>query len=176
MPDELWLDSSIAFGQRRARTLAIAARARGVRMFVHAHIHLEQCRQVRVDAKSSFSARRIESYLEGLGIEVVSATLDRDSAEAFAAQLAARYPSIEDWTEAKLSAVQARLPSAELSKSVPMTTDWLVALEVERRGAHIAVEDQGEEWRHLRDVGKALSFDQALAWLEVLPSVVTPNE
>ena len=50
---------------------------------------------------------------------------------------------------------------------MPFTTDWLVALEVERREVFIAVEDKGEEWRALREASpkRALFYEEAVAWL-----------
>jgi hypothetical protein len=49
-----------------------------------------------------------------------------------------------------------------------MTTDWLVALEVERQGATVAVGDKGIEWKALREMSpsRALSYDDAMRWLE----------
>jgi hypothetical protein len=59
---------------------------------------------------------------------------------------------------------------------VPFTTDWLVALEVERRGMFIAVEDKGEEWRKLRDLDpkRALSYEEAILWLTSQDDVGAP--
>ena len=165
----LWLDSSVAYDTKRTRELSRAASGRGVRTVVHAHVHLEQCRQMRIAARAAFSASRIDSFLSQQGIEVATAVLDRGTAEAFAEQLSTRYPSYGAWQEAKRSAVRATLPNATIAARVPMTADWLIALEVERCGARIAVEDKGEEWNQLRALGRALSFDEALTWLEGLP-------
>ena len=48
-----------------------------------------------------------------------------------------------------------------------MTTDWLMSLEAERRGAYVAVGDKGEEWEALRAMipKRALSYEETLNWL-----------
>jgi hypothetical protein len=120
---------------------------------------------------SEFSDGYIQSSLEQLGIEVVEATLDRATAEVWARLLDQRYPTGEAWGQAKLDAVRARLPvGANLpSERVPMTTDWLIALEVERQCATVAVDDKGIEWMALREMSPccALSYDEAMRWLQV---------
>ena len=54
---------------------------------------------------------------------------------------------------------------------MPMTTDWLIALVVERDpAARIITRDEGEEWRALREMDprRALSWDEAVDWLQGL--------
>jgi hypothetical protein len=83
--------------------------------------------------------------------------------------------SAELWLD---SSVRARLPdeASVTADRVPFTTDWLVALEVERRGAFITVEDKGEEWRALREASpkRALTYAEALAWLTSQDDAVHP--
>jgi len=144
----LWIDSDIARQTRKVAELAELAQVKGVRVVVHAHVHMEQCRQVREEAAKNgkvFAQERITSFLDQLNVEVEPATIDRTTAEAWAELLHQRFPRGEDWKRAKLSTVKARLPDdAKIrANDVPFTTDWLVALEVERRGVLIAVEDKG---------------------------------
>lgn len=166
----LWLDSNVAFSVRKVARLAELAQKKGVRVVVHAQVHLETCRRQRVHLGETFSQTIISSFLEQLGIEVVEARLDRAAAERWAAQLHQRYPTKEDWKQAKLRAVKARLPDgASLpAQRVPMTTDWLIALEAEAHGAVVVVEDKGEEWGALKAMTppSALSYEEALCWLE----------
>jgi len=157
----------------QARKLSELAKTKGVRVVVHAQVHLEVCRQRRVKDGASFSPHIIESFLKQLDIEVFDSTLDRAAAERWAALLHQRYPTKKDWKSAKLSAVKARLPddTSVPVERVPMTTDWLIALAIEDQGAYVAVEDRGEEWSALRATvpKRALSFVEALDWLGGLP-------
>ncbi len=166
---ELWLDANVARSPNKVRTLANLTQSKGVVVLAHAQVHLELCRQARLRAGGAFDQRVIDTFLGSLGITIAEAKLDRASAEGWAEALHRRYPTDEAWRAAKLSAVRSRLPvEANVSADrVPFTTDWLVALEVERRDAVIAVEDKGEEWRALREGSpkRALSYDEAVAWL-----------
>lgn len=166
---ELWLDANVARSPQKVRQLANLARAKGIAVLVHAQVHLEICRQVRQRNGDAFDPQLIDSFLAGLDIAVAEAKLDRSTAEAWAEMIHRRYPTDSAWKAAKLSVVRARLPEdASVSADrVPFTTDWLVALEVERREVFIAVEDKGEEWRALREGSpkRALSYDEAVAWL-----------
>jgi hypothetical protein len=87
---------------------------------------------------------------------------------AWATLLDQRHLYDDVWKQAKLDAVRARLPPGTrlTFAAVPMTTDWLVALEVERRGDRVAVDDTGPEWRALRDARLALNYVEAVEWLE----------
>jgi hypothetical protein len=104
---------------------------------------------------------------------VVDARLDRGAAERWAELLYQRYPTSEGWKEAKLLAVKAKLPEGTSlpARRVPMTTDWLIALEVEHHAATMIVEDQGEEWGALRAnvPCRALSYEEALRWFSERP-------
>lgn len=168
----LWIDSDIARSSKKVRQLAELAQSKGVKVEVHAQVHLEQCRQVREHAAKNgkpFAPELIQTFLQQVGVEVAEARLDRGTAEAWAELLHQRFPTDEAWKRAKLDTVLARLPKeAQITGDrVPFTTDWLVALEAERRGVFIAVEDKGEEWRRLRELDpkRAFSFDEAMAWL-----------
>jgi hypothetical protein len=168
----LWIDSDVARSVPKVRQLAELAQAKGVKVVVHAHVHLEQCRQVREEAArvgKTFSPERMHTFLNQLGVEIAEAKIDRASAEAWAELLHERFPTSDAWKRAKLDAVRGRLPvdAALKADEVPFTTDWLVALEVERRGEVIAVEDQGPEWRRLRELSpkQALTFEEAMDWL-----------
>jgi hypothetical protein len=169
---ELWLDSDVAWSITKVTKLATLAKRKGITVFVHAHVHLEQCRQIRERATAAkpYAPERINSFLDQLDIKIAEAKIDRATAEAWAELLYNRHPKEVDWKRAKLSSVRARLPdeASVTAAKVPFTTDWLVALEVERRGAFIAVEDKGEEWLALRESSpkRALFYNEAIAWLE----------
>lgn len=164
---ELWLDSNVALSATKVRQLAALAKRKGIAVRAHAQVHLELCRRARQREGDAFNPQRVDAYLSSLGITIAEAKLDRATAESWAKLLQDRFPTDDAWKKAKLSAVRARLPEdATLpADRVPFTTDWLVALEVERREVFIAVEDKGEEWRALRERKRALSYDEALAWL-----------
>ncbi len=170
----LWLDSDIARSVRQARRLAELARAKGVRVVVSAQIHLEQCRQVRASAAKqgeTFVQAKIDEFLRQTGIEVDPVTFDRFTAEVWAELLHERYSTDDAWRQAKLDSLKARIPQAVSPDRIPMTTDWLVALEVARSGAFVAVNDQGPEWRALREASppRAMRFEDAMKWLESEP-------
>ncbi len=176
----LWIDSNVL---RRARSdlerLAELAAQKGVRLVVHPENHLEVCRHLLWSMRKRgmpFSRSYIDASLRQLGIEVVEVTLDQAKVEGWAELLDRRYPERDDFAAAKLEAVRSRLPdgyevsSKGISKGVPMTTDWLIALEVEARGDTIAVEDKGPEWASLRreDPPRALSYEDVLRWLSAM--------
>ena len=168
--DSLWLDSSIIrMGIPKLRPLAQLARQKGVPVFVHAHIHLEICRYLRENPKRRFDQTYINESLERLGIAIADFHMTKESAETFAAMLHKRYPTSDKWKTAKLGSVRATLPSGATVnvETVPMTTDWWVALEVERLKGYIAVEDKGDEWDALRRMKpcRALSYDDCMDWL-----------
>jgi hypothetical protein len=171
----VWIDSNVAFDPSKVRRLAELAQQKGVRLLVHAQVHLEICRQQRVKHGAKFSPTLIDSFLDTLGIQVAEARLDRGAAERWAELLYQRYPTSDKWKAAKLLAVKAKLPESTSlpARRVPMTTDWLIALEVEHRAAVVVVEDQGEEWSTLRSKAPccALSFEEALRWLSERPDI-----
>lgn len=165
----LWVDSDVARSPKKLEGLVKLAQRKGVQVVVPAQVYLERCRQMREKAGESFSPERFDSFIDQLGVEVVAAPLDRARAGAWAELLNRRYPKASDWKRAKLNAVRARLPDEASvdGQEVPMTTDWLTALEVERAGAYVAVEDKGEEWRCLRGMSppRALTYTEAMQWL-----------
>jgi hypothetical protein len=168
----LWLDSNVAVSPQSVRELAARARVKGLRVVVPAQVHLEICRQVRTRTGANFSPALIDTFLAQLGIEIVEARLDKLTAERWAEMLSLRYPTMENWKTAKLVSVKAKLPDEATlpAARVPMTTDWWIALAVESNAdAVIAVEDKGEEWKALRATKRALSYEEALRWLDALP-------
>lgn len=168
----LWLDSNVARSPKDVRELVTKAHPKGIRVVVSAQVHLEICRQVREREGVDFSPQLIDSFLKQQGIEVIVAQLDRTTAETWAELLNGRYTTDAAWKAAKLASVKAKLPDAAVlpASRVPMTTDWWIALAVEHDAdAVIAVEDKGEEWRSLREKGRARSFSETLRWLEAQP-------
>lgn len=175
-PLVLWLDSDVARSARDCRELAKLAKRKGVKVVVSAQIHLEQCRQVRVNARKTgrlFVPSLMGSFLEQLSIHVEPVVFDQAKAERWGELLDQTHPAPDDWRDAKLRAVHGRLPKAELPEAsgVPMTTDWLIALEVHEREDFVASNDGGEEWKLLRAMTppRAMKLATAMAWLESLP-------
>jgi hypothetical protein len=172
--DSLWLDSSIIrMGATKLRELTQLAQRKQVRVVVHPHIHLEMCRYLRENSTRPFRQTYINQSLELLGITIADFNLTKETAESFAEILNKRYPTSSAWKNAKLSAVRARLPSDANAKaeSVPMTTDWWVALDVQKQNGFIAVEDKGEEWNALRQMKphRAMSYEACMRWLRDRP-------
>jgi len=168
--DSLWLDSSVIRAKQRVLApLVELARSRGLNVLVHAHIHMEMCRHHRESKGERYSQPLIDTWLNQMGIVVADFHLTKQTAEECAAMLHRRYPTSEAWKAAKLSSVRARLTTEATLKEekVPMTTDWWVALEVERLNGYIAVEDKGDEWSALRLMKpcRALSYDACMDWL-----------
>jgi len=55
----------------------------------------------------------------------------------------------------------------ELPARVPMTTDWWVALAVEdNTGSRVVCDEDGEEWRALRDAERVHTWKEAYARLQ----------
>jgi len=175
----LWLDSNVARSVPKVRELADLAKRKGVRIVVPAQVHLEICRQQRERLGAAFSPELVTTFLDQLEIEVAGATLDRAAAERWAELLHRRYPTSDAWKKAKLHCVKAKLPDGTTlpAHRVPMTTDWLIALEVEHRGAIIAVEDKGEEWGALQTATPkcALTYDETVCWLNARDDATAPS-
>lgn len=168
----LWVDTSAIQGQQLI-DLSRLAREKGVAVVVHPQVHLEKCRQLRVQFGARFSSALITQALEQQGVQIAAMAFDQTRAERWADQLAARFPTPEAWQEAKRKSVKAKLPDdTALPKRVPMTTDWLIALDVaERTEDFIVVNDRGPEWEALREAQppRAFDYDAALAWLRACP-------
>jgi hypothetical protein len=169
----LWLDTNVARSVQNVRTLGKLALKKGVRVVVHAHVYLENWRQMRVEKKEAFSAQLIITLLEQYKITVFEMVLSQTVAERWGDLLAKRYPAADDWPKAKLKSIKARLDdeTSIREKKPPMTTDWLVALAVEEHDGYVAVEDKGVEWDALRGAKRALTYEQSVAWLEGLPDL-----
>jgi hypothetical protein len=169
----LWLDSNIVRNATWVREIVELAGPAGVRVVVHAQVHLELCRQLREKFGAGFDPASVAGYVEAAGFVVEDGSYSREDAEAWAAQIHQRYPTAAAWKAAKLSAVRGQLPAGAAlpARGVPMTTDWLIALTVERRGGFVAVDDKGEEWAALRALNppRAMTRDETMAWLRALP-------
>ncbi|WP_437636155.1 hypothetical protein [Sorangium sp. So ce854] len=86
-----------------------------------------------------------------------------------------RYPTDAAWELAKQRTLggELRADFKVVPGKMPMTTDWLISLAVEEDAAsRIITRDEGEEWRWLREAEprRALSWDDAVTWLESLPA------
>lgn len=147
------------------------AKERGVRVAVHAHVHLELCRHLRTKLRATYSPSVIRTYLEQQAVDIEAMTLDLVTAERWAERLAERYETLDSWENAKLSTLGGALRRDFVNEPgrMPMTTDWWVALMVEDNPEdRVAVDDQGGEWQTLRASGRALTADQTKEWLSTL--------
>ncbi len=82
-------------------------------------------------------------------------------------------PTDEQWQQAKKDTIGGLLKEdfRTLPGKMPMTADWLIALQIEADpGSRIITDDTGEEWRALRETRppRALSWFAAIEWLESL--------
>lgn len=168
----IWLDSTLLWSPRKAKELCALARSRGFEVGVSAQIHLEQLRRDRTRRGPSFDPAFTEQYLSRVGISIQPLRLDRPTAERWGQRLHERFGSSDAWPQAKLRSLRAKLgDGATLSDRAPMTTDWLVALQVEDDGddALVVTDDGGPEWDALRAGSQARTYDDARAWLTSLP-------
>ena len=159
----LWLDSTVARNSSQVRELAELASPRDVRLLVSAHIHLEQYRHERVQRGDRFNLSIFNQFLERLSIDVVELRMTQDTAERWGERLADRYPTADEWAAAKARSIKAKLPSdGDVKRGhLPMTADWLVALQVEDDEQYIVTDDTGPEWEALRSSGRAMTFEEA---------------
>lgn len=173
----LWVDTNVARSAKDLRNLANLARQKQVPLVIHPQVYLERRRQKQVECAEeggAFNSVLFDNFLDRFGIQVFELHLARPNATAWADTLFLRYPTHAAWEAAK----QATL-GGELRKGfqvepgrMPMTTDWLVALEVEHDpDSFVITEDQGEEWKALRDARplRIFSLKEAFSWLQSLP-------
>ncbi len=172
----LWIDSDVAQNKENLQKLSELSRKKNVELAVSAQVHLEQCRQMRHWCRQKgkrYSASLMTSFLERLRIKTHEVRFSIGDAERWGEILDEQFPGPDDWRDAKLRCVKARLPEGiELTaERVPMTTDWLTSLMVWEKKHFTVVEDKGPQWRWLRSATpkRAMSFDEAVSWLEGFP-------
>ncbi|TKC98351.1 hypothetical protein [Polyangium fumosum] len=171
---QLWIDTNCARGVADLKEIAGLARGKGVTVVIHPQVYLERRRQMRVEKGSQFKAALFDRFLDTEKIHVPSFVLDQPLAATWADALYERYPTAEAWEGAKQKTLGGVLRGgfAVLPGDMPMTTDWLISLLVASDpSARVVTHDEGEEWRALREAKRVLSWSEAIAWLESLPSV-----
>jgi hypothetical protein len=172
---KLWIDTNQARSAKALRDLAQLAKSRGVVCVIHPHVYFERRRQERVLRGAAFSPAVFDSFLDAAGILCPGLPFDRERVIGWADTLAARYPSEQAWMAAKLATLGGELKKgyAVMPSSVPMTMDWIIALEVEiDEDSRVLTADTGEEWRALRDTKRLVNWEGAVQWLQGLaPSV-----
>ncbi len=172
----LWLDRSVMFRKySELSNLCRLAQKKGVAVTISAQVYLEDRRQTGVQQGAKFSPKKFDEVYAQL-FEVVDVPFDRTTAARWADRLAARYPTKDTWREAKMATLGGQLHAAfEMEPArLPMTTDWWVALAAEDDpDAWAATQDQGEEWRALRNLNppRAFTWEEATTWLTELPDV-----
>jgi len=170
----LWIDTNQARAAKPLKQLAQLARRKGVVPIVHPQVYLETRRQKRVMHGPAFSPSIFDELLTQCRIECPAIAFDQARVSTWADLLAARYPSDQLWQRAKHATIGGELASGYdvLPGSLPMTTDWLIALEVELESdGRVLTADTGEEWRTLRESGRVFGWDGAVAWLNSLPDL-----
>ncbi|MDI1444748.1 hypothetical protein [Polyangium sp. 6x1] len=170
---QLWIDTNCARSVADLTKIALLAREKGVTLVIHPQVYLERRRQMRVSTGAAFSPKRFDDFLEQLGIELAKLELDQTRAAAWADTLYERYPTHAAWEQAKQRTLGGMLRKGfEVPPGdMPMTTDWLISLLVEPDpSARVITSDLREEWRALREANRVLSLDEAMAWLEGLPT------
>lgn len=174
----LWIDTNVARSTEDLLQLSLLAQSRHVTVVVHPQVYLERRRQMQVHCakrKIRFKPELFDSFLEEAGIQVFEMHFLRSTAAEWADALFSRYPTDEAWEAAKKATLGGELGKGfgTLPGQMPMTTDWLVALQVESdAGSFVITEDQGEEWRELRSAipRRAFSWNEAFEWLKQLPA------
>jgi hypothetical protein len=175
----LWVDTNSARSVTDLSALARLARTKGVQIAIHPQVYLERRRQMRAECTTKgvlFSAAIFDGFLGREKIVVLDFVFGQKTAAAWADELNQRYPTDEAWERAKKATIggQLRADFQVLPGKMPMTADWLIALVVEGDpGSRIITGDTREEWRALREMlpPRALSWDQAMTWLQALPDV-----
>ncbi|HZH15906.1 MAG TPA: hypothetical protein VE057_16265 [Archangium sp.] len=173
----LWIDSNVSRNPKNLRELTRLARGKPVTIVVHPQVYLERRRQMQVkcaDEGKLFSSNLFDDLLGQLGVHVFEMRFDRSLASTWADLLFQRYRTHQAWETAKKGTIGGTLKEGfEVEPGrMPMTTDWLIALEVEHDpNSLIVTEDQGEEWKVLREVQprRALSLQEAFDWLKTFP-------
>lgn len=175
----LWLDTNVARSVKDLRSLARLAHNKHVTVVVHPQVYLERRRQRQVECAeegSVFDSALFDNFLEKFGIQVFEMNLGRSTASQWADTLFQRYPTHGAWEAAKKATLGGELKQGFKVEpgQMPMTTDWLVALEVEHDADSVIVtEDRGEEWKALREgqPERILSLNEAFGWLQSRPSL-----
>ena len=168
----LWLDSTVARIPRQIEDLSDLATPRGIKIVVSAHIYLEQYRRERTRSGERFSIEIFNGFLKRLGLEVMEISLTRQLAERWGERLYKSYPTNDLWQGAKRKSVKAKLPDGAINERhrIPMTADWLVALQVEDDAeGYVVTDDKGPEWDALRKEGRAKKLEEVKSWLEGFP-------
>jgi hypothetical protein len=174
----LWIDTNVARSADDLSDLSELAQSKGVTVVVHPQVYLERRRQMQVDCarrKKHFSPEVFDSFLEEAGIQLFEMHLVRSSVAQWADILFSRYPTHESWEAAKKATLGGDLLKGFVVPpgQMPMTTDWLVALQVESDpSSFVITQDQGEEWRALRGAQpqRVFSWEEAVKWLQKLPA------
>lgn len=168
----LWLDTNVTRSVDDLKELSKLAQVKQVKVIIHAQVYLERRRQKQVELKKAFKPKLFDKLLTQLRYEVPEMRVTRATAATWADTLYERYPDHVTWEFAKKATL-----GGELRKDfqvepgrMPMTTDWLIALEIEHdRDSYVITEDGGEEWQVLRSERRVFGWSEAIEWLRSLP-------
>ena len=167
----LWLDTNAARSAEDLRKIAGAARDSSVSVVIHTQVYLERRRQQQARLGARFDSGVFDQLLERLQFEVVEMVLTRAVASRWADTLARRFPADREWELAKKATLGGELLKGfEVPPgSMPMTTDWLVALEIEHDpDSYVFTKDTGKEWETLREAEPQrvfTSLPDVLQWI-----------
>jgi hypothetical protein len=171
----LWFDTNVtrSFAPRKLAALAQLAGTKAVQLTVHPQVYLEVRRFMRVDKGPVFNPSLFDQFLVQSRIEFREVTATQATMTDWAELLATRYSTDLAWQDAKrrtLGGVTKDAFKVEPAH-MPMTTDWLIALEIESDPeSFVITHDDGEEWRPLRDAPqrRAFRWNEATDWLQSL--------
>lgn len=168
----LWPDTNVTRRTARFMALVRTAAQKGVHVSIHAQVFLETRRHRQSAKGPDFDARMFDGLFAPMaaGSSAMARfhelTVDLDRARRWSEALVQRYPTDEAWQTVKRDALRASGGTVGESRNVPMTADWWIALSIEESPeAWVVTEDQGPEWKSLRDRGRVLSLIEATAWL-----------
>jgi len=173
----LWIDTNAAQSVADLKALSEEARGRQVMLVIHAQVYLERRRQMQVHCKSqgtSFQSGLFDNFLDRLGYEVLEMRVTRETASTWADLLFLRYPDHAAWEAAKKATLGGELRKGfqVAPGRMPMTTDWLMALEIEHdQKSYVITKDSKEEWQALRNArpSRVFTWKEAIDWLRTFP-------
>ena len=156
------LDTNVLWKRERLSRLASAARRSGHEIQIPALVHAERVAQVRRERGAAFDPAFVGAFLQTHGLQVVP--FDQEVAERCAEWLAQRYPSRDDWHEARRKRCEFRFQVAatESGDSCPATVDWYLAASYTADPFVFVTLDGGAEWNGT----EAVSLDQAIGLAE----------
>ena len=155
------LDTNVLWKTRQLERLAAAARRHGHSVEVPALAHAERLAQIRRKNRQegkTFDPSIVEAFLKTHEIRV--APFDRELADRCAASLADRYPSPDEWHNARRQRCASRFQMAQddAGRPCPATIDWYLHAPYDAAPFVFVTLDGGSEFTRTG----AISLDAAV--------------